>query len=662
MFSNDYKTVKNRLGYCFDLCNAKDLAKETTAERDLLIIGKRVKTLRSLIAGQSLPKHEILLTSTSALHSFLKDQIESFEAETDEAAKAQKLLKIKNFLDVQAVSANQDKTRMLSVGYDRDQIASKITENSSLITGLVNHTIENSLIKDLFDADRARALNDELKRTTQAYDEQAKAAWKALTSRYDEIRKPFIDFRDEFLDKLSNDDLSLEEREAIKQEYQPKLDALETKSREDYKKLKSSLYDDLEANHKANKQRITDQKLALVKVVKDAILAKSTVTHADAEKWIAEKVTITKAVQNKMKRNGITPEKFHQDLKDFFVITNGRLGKIRIDTKNHDRAYASGTTTHDSEGYVMLDNEFSQRVLWHELAHHLESDDALRLVAREYIKSRSLDGGKRHKLRDLTGNKGFGHREIAYKTDMYSHYVAKIYEHGSTEVFSMGVEAMYDDLVLYETMLKDPKTIEFVAGALMQSKDEIDLINQGIRDGVLEVKEGVSSLQVEKYQEIFLKLAGLVAFNTSFNADESEFLPVDKTTFFDEWKSKFYGTLTLPGGKELVLLKSGKVKYKSFRGRAMKGVFALDFAGYRQAKPSIPDDPRMRYFAYGYGVNDQAVHAIQTQDLDRIKVLALSMEFHKTAGYSIPDTKGEIGEGFMSFEKLDNLSKHYLQG
>ena len=175
----------------------------------------------------------------------------------------------------------------------------------------------------------------------------------------------------------------------------------------------------------------------MARAVKDAVIAQSTVTQEDAEKWITDKVTITKSVVNKMKKNGITPEKFHQDLKDFFVISNGRLGKIKIDTKNHDRAYASGATKHSVEGFVMLDNKFEQHVLWHELAHHLEADDSLRLVAREYIKSRSVDGGVKHKLKNIY-HKGFGNNEYAYKTDMFNHYAAKIYDHGTTEVFFYG--------------------------------------------------------------------------------------------------------------------------------------------------------------------------------------------------------------------------------
>ena len=662
MFNNDYKAVKSRLGYCFDLLTAKDMTKEQNSEKNSLLLKKKINTLRALIAGQNLPAHEILLTSNTSMFSFFKDQIKAFEDETDEAEKAKKLLRLKNFIDVQTAAINLDATRMVSMGYERNKVATKIAENASLITGLVKHTVENSKIKGMFDPEKARSLIDEEARNTTAYNAQYSAAWKVLVEKHDSIRGPFLELRKKMFDELEREGSTLELRETIRGEYAADLNALEQKADEEYKKLKASLFDDLEANYQAQKNRIAAEKIAMARAVKNAVIDQSTVTQEDAEKWIAEKVTITQAVINKMKKNGITPEKFHQDLKDFFVITNGRLGKIKIDTKNHQRAYASETTTHATEGFIMLDNDFSQRVLWHELAHHLESDDNLRVIAQEYIKSRSLDGKLVHRLRNLTENKGFAASEKAYKTDMFNHYVAKIYDHGSTEVFSMGVEVLYDDAVLFDTMLKDPKTIEFVTGALMQTKQEVDLINQQLRDSILNINADIDNLRTEQYQEVFEQLAGLVKFSTTVNVTEADFTDPDATRFFSEWKSKFYGTLTLPNGRELVLLKSGKVKYRSFRGRAMKGVFALDFGNYEHVREAIAEGRYTTYFAYGYGVKEEVALAIQTQDLDRIKVLALSMDLHKVGGYSIPNTSGEIGEGFTSFESLDNLKRQYLQG
>jgi len=70
MFNNDYKAVKSRLGYCFDLLTAKDMTKEQNSEKNSLLLKKKINTLRALIAGQNLPAHEILLTSNTSMFSF----------------------------------------------------------------------------------------------------------------------------------------------------------------------------------------------------------------------------------------------------------------------------------------------------------------------------------------------------------------------------------------------------------------------------------------------------------------------------------------------------------------------------------------------------------------------------------------------------------------
>lgn len=658
MFSKDIKTVKNRLNYCYDLINMKDRFNQgSTNDKDTIIFTKKIGSLRALIAGKELPKHELLLTSDSYADNYCSDLLSDYEGETDEAEKAKKLLKLKNHIDVQNAASKLDPTRTFVFRNESHQVEVQIAEKANLIAGLVNHTIENSKIKGMFDTHKAHALMSKEQSIVDAYNVQYKAAWTTLTEKHPEIRKPYNDYRDMVFAEMAEHGTTPEKREEIRSKHQEKLKALGDKSDEQYNQLKSSLLDDLEATYKADKEQIEAEKIAMAKAVKDAVFAQSTVTNEDAEKWITDKVTITKSVINKMKKNGITPEKFNQDLKDFFIITNGRLGKIKIDTKNHDRAYASSATKHEMEGFIMLDNRFEQNVLWHELAHHLEADDSLRLVAREYIKSRSLDGGVKHKLKDIY-HKGFGSNEYAYKTDMFNHYAAKIYDHGTTEVFSMGVEALYDEATLFDVLCKDTKTLDFVTGALMQSKQEVDLINQKLRDGILDTNANAENGRTDMYQEVFKQLVGVVKFSESVAVTMDDLLEGDKETL-EEWGAKFYGTLTLPNGKELILLKSSKVKYKSYRGRTMKGVYALDFKGYEGVKIRADGNPRIKHFVHGF---DEVTFGIQTQDLDKVKVLALSMDLHRRAGYSIPDTKGNIGEGFLSFEKLDNLKKQYLQG
>lgn len=658
MFNNDFKTVKTRMGYCFDLYHAKELKKEGgQTEKGLISIERQVSTLRNLLQGKPMPKHEILLTSNSYVYLYRKDILEQYENEQDPAKKANLLLQLKNFVDVQTASVKVDPTRMMDLRTESRQVETLLTEQAQLVRGLVDHTIENAKIKGLFDPEKAQALLDKETAAIERYDRQFQRAKNQLQEVYDRLRQPYLELRAEMLDEMTKHN-DMDKRLAVRDSYKPRLDALSAENDEKYEQQKLALFGDLNANHKREKEQFMAEKVAMGKAIKDAVKAQSAVTEADAEKWIADKVTVTKAMTNKLKKNGISTEKFNQDLKDFFILTNGRLGKVKIDTKNHDRAYASGTTRHDLEGVVMMDNKFELHVLWHELAHHLEADDSLRLVAREYIKSRSLDGGKAHKLKDIA-HSGYGSKEYAYNTDMFNHYAAKIYDHGTTEVFAMGVETLYNDLTLFEVMHKDPKTMQFVTGALMQTRQEVDQINQKLRDGILETSAEAENTRTEAYEEVFKKLAALVkfSFNTTVSLDD---LTVMDREAFEGWGSEMFGTLTLPNGKKFILLKAKKVKYVSFAGRAVKGVFALDFDSYLAMKDRF-SELTGRYFAYGYGVKGDLAFAIQTQDMDKLRVMVLSMDLHRRAGY-ITETKGNIGEGFVSFEKLDNLKKEYLQG
>ena len=104
----------------------------------------------------------------------------------------------------------------------------------------------------------------------------------------------------------------------------------------------------------------------------------------------------------------------------------------------------------------------------------------------------------------------------------------------------------------------------------MQTPEEIDLINQKLRDGILETNADLENNRTDLYQAIFEQLAGVVKFSESVSVTIDDLIPGDQETF-QEWGASFYGTLTLPNGKELVLVKSSKVKYKSYRGRTMKG-------------------------------------------------------------------------------------------
>ncbi|PKF35551.1 hypothetical protein [Acinetobacter proteolyticus] len=661
MFNNTYTGVKTRLNYCYDLLRANgQLEGPNQPDKNIIILKSKINTLRELINGEQLPAHKILLTSDSYAENYIASQLSEINSLPEGAEKLSKLLKLKNNIEVQSASVSTDPTRNLQLRNYRNEVEPQIALRKKYLRNMVDHTIEGSKIKGVFDVDKAQSLLNDDAKLLEEYNGKHGDAFQKLSAIYSEVFEPYKTLK-RTLDAEMATITNHIEREQFYQGRYDELKALYDKANAEYEAEKEKLYLGPQRELAAAQAKIKEQKVIVAKAVKDAVLAQSKVTYEDAKNWVSNQVTITAAVINKMKKNGITQDQFNKDLQDFFVITNGRLGKIIIDTKNHDRAYASGTNDHTREGVVMLDNRFEQRTLWHELAHHLEADDALNMVANEYIRSRSLDGDNTHQLRKLVGNKAYGTDEIAYKTDMFNHYVAKIYKSGITEVYSMGVEAFYDEESLFNIMLKDPKTLEFVSAALMQTPEEIDRINQKLRDSLLDVNAEAENGKLQNYQIIFNQLALLVDFKDGSTYTKEDLGIADQKSF-DELAAKFYGTLTLPNGKTLTLLKSAKVKFKSFRGRAMRGFFALDFADHAKFKQEFGNDPNLRYFFYGYGARQEVNFPIQSLDMEVVKVTALSMDYHRRAGYSIADTKGNLGEGFLSYDMLENLKKHYLNG
>ena len=653
MFRNDAEAVKTRLGYCSDILDLQDhkIRLGDISGIPLIRFNKRLNTLRGLLVGQTVPIADALLVSNEQAKNYIAKMLKTYKSELDPAKKAKLLLELKNFIDVQYAAWSLERTTSSFKLFDEKKEVETLVDNTTMnIDALIKKTANESKIKDIFDVSAAQKLIDHGQEVTKRHTDEVKVLNSELVMpEFDKSTERVVALRME-MHKLIQASLNDDESQRYYTEYSAKIDEERTK----FKEFRESILG--EKNKALNDEltKVYNQKVAMAQAVKDAVISQSSVTQDDAEKWLTENVTITKAVKNKMKKNGITPEKFQKDLKDFFVITNGRLGKITIDTKNHDRAYATDVQTHYKEGVVMLDNRFEQHVLWHELAHHLEADDTLRLMAKQYIKSRSLDGGKLHKLRNLTGNKGFRSDEIAYHTDMFSHYVAKVYRHEDTEVFSMGVEAFYNPEKLFLILKDDPKTLEFVSAALMLPKAETDVINKQMRDSILDNNADAKDAQTDQIQESFNQLVKLVSWSDSTDFKMSDLTDGDRAVLEEYFNAVPFASAILPDGRKFVLLRSGKVKFKAFRGRAMKGVIALDMQDYKREG--------FTYFTIGRSIADQHAFAIQTQDIDKIKVMILSMDMNKGVSYSIADTKGILGEGYLATQYFEKIKKHYLKG
>lgn len=659
MFSNTAESVNRRMGYCNDLMGVisqKERNQEFFATgKPLIKLKRKQATLRALVMGNPVPRADEVITSESQSVAQCNELLAQFHAESDESSKIGKLLELQNYIAVQFYAWRTDHTasRTFPLNDQELEVKKLVDENASKINEVNKEIAFKSRIRAAFDINKGNVLAAKEKQLNQEYDAKRRQIFDDYifpeNNRILGVKKALRAELNENLAKVLND----QEAMALQSEFLEKSDALS----DEFSAFKKSVLGNMEVEHAASVQAVKDEKEAMAQAVRDAVIAQSSVTQEDAQKWLSEKATITKAVRNKCKKKGITPEQLEQTIKDFYVITNGRLGKIKIDTKNHDRAYASKIQNHAEEGFVMLDNDFSLAVLWHELAHHLESDDSMRVLAQNYIKSRSLDGGAVHKLKDLTNNKNYRATEKAYKTDMFSHYAAKVYDSGETELFAMSVEALYSNKKLFETMLQDPVTLEYATAALMQPKSATTELNKGMRDYIIENDVGAENAILANAEATFNQLAKLVTWESA-NFEMSD-LPSDDSRILRTWfKAKPFARLTLPDGTIMALLESSAVKL-SYQGRGMKGVIGLNWSQFENKFKGL--DLSEFFTMGGVMLNRELTFPIQTQSVEKIKVMALAMHTFGRV-YSASNTKGEVGADYLTYDRLEILKTKFLSG
>ena len=213
------------------------------------------------------------------------------------------------------------------------------------------------------------------------------------------------------------------------------------------------------------------------------MMASSTVTEQQAVDW-AKAQDITPQARARLKKLGYPMDRVIQDMADFYRITGGRINTVRIHSAGDKRANASGIEDHGRVGVINLGSSFDKRVLWHELAHHLEADPVMKAAAGQHIRRRSEDG-RAYTLRSLSGNKGYRSNEVAYKDSYFDEYVGKIYRDGVTEVFSMGVESMSDPLLLARRAASDPQTFELVMGMLKRPMSPLAVAHKELSAQIL---------------------------------------------------------------------------------------------------------------------------------------------------------------------------------
>lgn len=205
-----------------------------------------------------------------------------------------------------------------------------------------------------------------------------------------------------------------------------------------------------------------------------AVHAASPVTVEQSNAWAKFNVTVHANARARLKRDKYQGD-IDQDIEEFYRLTGGKLNKVEIITNGARRAHTTGVFA-NSNAQIFIDSNFDKRTLFHELGHNLEFDPKASLLAQAFLKRRR-ESSKLHKLRDLTGNRGYGASEVAFKDSWHSPYVGRFYEHGTTEVFAMGVQEFSSPARAQAFMQKDPEHFDMIVGYLAQKYDDLSQFN-----------------------------------------------------------------------------------------------------------------------------------------------------------------------------------------
>jgi hypothetical protein len=251
------------------------------------------------------------------------------------------------------------------------------------------------------------------------------------------------------------------------------------------------------------------------------VASKSKVTDKEADEW-ANKQTLTKTAKTRLARYGYKEADIRRDMAEFYKLTNGRVKAFTIDSNSATRAHTHGVGNMQEKPLINVGSDFNKRVLWHEMAHHLETDPVAMTVAGNYIRSKSEDG-KLHTLRSLTGNSGFRKDEVAYKDGFFHPYIGKVYEKGSTEVFSMVMESFSNPDLLANRMAKDPDTFAVVMGFLTRDKSQIEAVFDATLEDSLNAVVGKQESIEEAYKRAVKAYAQKAKIDTPNDAEKSQY-------------------------------------------------------------------------------------------------------------------------------------------
>lgn len=252
--------------------------------------------------------------------------------------------------------------------------------------------------------------------------------------------------------------------------------------------------------------------------LKRGMLDASPISAEQATAWAAAQ-TITPAAAARLRKLKYDPKQARADMAEFYRLSGGRLASVTLASKGQKRVNAEGIHGHDSS-IINMGASFNKRVLFHELAHHLEADSVALAAAKAFLEKRR-ESEKLYRLRDLTGNNAYGPKEVAFKDSWFDAYVGKHYDN-VTEVLSMGVESFCDDATLMNRIEADPEHMAFIAGFLRSKPHPLYAVAKKVRQ---QVSRGEADLQEVIEDEREAVLSRIVARASLVKQDPPPTIP-----------------------------------------------------------------------------------------------------------------------------------------
>ena len=149
---------------------------------------------------------------------------------------------------------------------------------------------------------------------------------------------------------------------------------------------------------------------------------------------------------------------------DFYRLTQGKANSIMSISHISERAHARSLTYSIDTG-DSIKSIRAKPTMFHEMGHFIEFEDQrIGLASKEWVQSRAT--GEPEKLSKITGSSLYRDDEVAVPGDFIDPYAGKIYKNETSEVISIGMEAMTDASAMADFYSRDPEHFFFVLGAM----------------------------------------------------------------------------------------------------------------------------------------------------------------------------------------------------